>query len=83
MTYSLVTADQSVSSISYDLSVITYIYPTGQFSTTEEPGDFSEAVLNIGLGPVSLTYKDNISGGTGGYAFNEDYAYYSASVSTR
>ena len=69
-------------SISYDISAITYIYPTGQFSTTEEPGDFSEAVLNIGLGPVSLTYKDNISGGTGGYAFNEDYAYYSASVST-
>ena len=67
---------------SYDISAITYIYPTGQFSTTEEPGDFSEAVLNIGLGPVSLTYKDNISGGTGGYAFNEDYAYYSASVST-
>ena len=68
--------------ISYDLSLITYIYPSGQFSKTEEPGDFSEAILNIGLGPVSLTIKDNISGGTGGYAFNENYAYYSASVST-
>ena len=68
--------------ISYDLSLITYIYPSGQFSKTEEPGDFSEAILNIGLGPVSLTIKDNISGGTGGYAFNEDYAYYSASVSS-
>ena len=69
-------------SITYDISAITYIYPTGQFSNTEQPGDFSEAILSIGLGPVSLTYKDNISGGTGGYAFNEDYAYYSASYST-
>ena len=66
--------------ITYDISAITYIYPTGQFSNTEEPGDFSEAVLNIGLGPVSLTYKDNISGGTVGYAFDEDYAYYSVST---
>ena len=69
-------------SITYDISAITYIYPTGQFSNTEQAGDFSEAILSIGLGPVSLTIKDNISGGTGGYAFNEDYAYYSASFST-
>jgi uncharacterized protein (TIGR02001 family) len=68
-------------SITYDISAITYIYPTGQFTNTEQAGDFSEAILNIGLGPVSLTYKDNISGGTRGYAFDEDYAYYSASVS--
>ena len=60
MTYSLVTADQSVRSISYDLSVYHLYLPNRSFSNTEEPGDFSEAVLNIGLGPVSLTYKDNI-----------------------
>ena len=74
MTYSLVTADQSVRSISYDFSYHLYL-PNRSFTNTEEPGDFSEAVLNIGLGPVSLTYKDNISGGTGWLCFHEDYAY--------
>jgi uncharacterized protein (TIGR02001 family) len=30
-----------------------------------EPGELSEAVLTLGAGPVSITYMDNIAGGTG------------------
>ena len=68
-------------SISYDISYISYIYPTGQFSETEGPGDFAEVVLNVGLGPISVTYKDNVAGETGGYAFTEDYSYVSIDAS--
>ena len=68
-------------SISYDLSYISYIYPTGQFSETEKFGDFAEVVLNVGLGPVSITYKDNVAGDTGGYALPEDYSYVSIDTS--
>ncbi len=68
-------------SITYDLSYITYIYPTGAFADTEGPGDFAEAILNVGLGPISLTYKDNVAGDTGGYALPSDYSYYSVDTS--
>ena len=68
-------------SISYDLSYISYIYPTGIFSETEKFGDFAEVVLNVGLGPVSITYKDNVAGDTGGYALPEDYSYVSIDTS--
>ena len=68
-------------SISYDLSYISYIYPTGIFSETEKLGDFAEVVLNVGLGPVSITYKDNVAGDTGGYALPEDYSYLSIDTS--
>ncbi|MDB4456258.1 TorF family putative porin [bacterium] len=51
-------------SISYDISYISYIYPTGDYAETEGPGDFAEAILNVGLGPISLTYKENVAGDT-------------------
>ena len=66
---------------SYDLSYITYIYPTGGFDKTEQAGDFAEAVLNVGLGPVSITYKENVAGGTGGYSLPDDYSYVSIDTS--
>ncbi len=60
----------------YDVSLITYVYPTGAYSETDGlPGDFAEAIISLGYGPVSLTYHDNIAGDTGGYAFNTDYSY--------
>jgi len=52
-------------SITYDISYATYIYPTGDYQLSDgSPGDFAEAILNIGLGPVSLTYKENVAGDT-------------------
>ena len=69
---------------SYDLSYITYIYPTGGFDKTEQAGDFAEAVLNVGLGPVSITYKENVAGNNGSYpryALPEDYSYVSIDTS--
>ncbi len=33
------------------------------------------------LGPVSITYKDNVAGDTGGYALPEDYSYVSIDTS--
>jgi uncharacterized protein (TIGR02001 family) len=66
----------------YDISYVTYVYPTGAFFDTEgQPGDFAEIVLNLGFGPVSFTYKDNVAGDNGGYAFTKDYKYYSLDAS--
>lgn len=74
----------SIEQFSYDISYVSYIYPTGAFSETEGPGDFAEIVATIGFGPVSVTYKDNISGSdlgeAGRYAFTEDYSYLSVSA---
>ncbi len=65
---------------SYDISIVSYVYPTGQFKDTDGPGDFMEAILSIGYGPVSIVYHDNIAGDTGGYAFDEDYSYAAVSA---
>lgn len=58
----------------YDLSFWTYTYPS-QVAVDDEgnivdgplgdPGKLSEAVITLGAGPVSVTYMDNIAGGTG------------------
>ncbi|WP_018275978.1 TorF family putative porin [Teredinibacter turnerae] len=77
-----------VGAFTYDVSLISYIYPTGQFSETEGVGDFMEAIISFGVGPVSLTYHDNIAGtsdddiadGVNRYAFEEDYSYLNVSV---
>ena len=60
---------------SYDISVWNYNYPTGAGYTDGEtdPGEFSEAVVTLGVGPVSVTYMDNIASGTG-------YEYYNLSA---
>ena len=70
----------SAGEVSYDIQYVSYIYPTGGFSETDGTfGDFAEVVLSLGFGPVSFVYKDNVAGETGGYAFTEDYKYYSVS----
>ncbi|HEY6528387.1 MAG TPA: TorF family putative porin [Cellvibrionaceae bacterium] len=61
----------------YDFSLWTYAYPSAP-ETAElpdgtivpldpfnEPGELSEAVVTLGVGPVSVTYMDNIAGATG------------------
>ncbi len=76
--------------LSVDLSVWNYIYPTdgviqntfGTFSTEDGYGDLSEAVLSLGYGAVSLTYYDNIAGGSG-YTYTTlgaDFGQFSALV---
>lgn len=71
----------SVGDFSYDIGIISYIYPTGPFSETEGIGDFMEAIISLGYGPVSFTYHDNIAGSDGTepegsrYALSEDYSY--------
>jgi uncharacterized protein (TIGR02001 family) len=57
---------------SLDVSLWNYLYPTGESDV--EFGDLSELVVSFGVGPVSLSYYDNIAG-------NPGYAYYSLSGS--
>ncbi|RZA07528.1 MAG: histidine kinase [Moraxellaceae bacterium] len=57
----------------YDFSLWTYTYPSAPEADEDgfpldpfnEPGELSEAVLTLGVGPVSVTYMDNIAGATG------------------
>ncbi|MGB1158214.1 MAG: TorF family putative porin [Porticoccaceae bacterium] len=51
----------SVGSISYDIGLATYVYPT----SGGEPGDLSELIISLGTGPVSVTLYDNIAGDSG------------------
>ncbi len=56
---------------SVDLSIWNYNYPTGPSEI--DPGDLSEVVLTLGVGPVAFSYYDNVAGGTG-------YNYYTLSA---
>jgi uncharacterized protein (TIGR02001 family) len=56
----------------YDFSLWTYAYPSQKdpvtsnpIDTFAEPGKLSEAVITLGVGPVSVTYMDNIAGNSG------------------
>lgn len=75
----------SFGEFNFDISVISYNYPTGVFGgagfdTEGSPGDFMEAIIALGYGPVTFKYYDNIAGETGGYAPSEDYTYMSLSA---
>lgn len=59
--------------ISYDVSYIAYTYPVGD---AEE--DFSEVILSVGYGPVSLTYAPTVGKEASGS--NQDDAYMSLSA---
>ena len=65
---------------SYGVTLVSYIYPSGPYKETEGPGDFMEAIVSLGYGPVSFSYYDNIAGETGGYAPSEDYTYMTLSA---
>src|SRR5690606_12506823 len=76
---------KSFGDFNFDISVISYNYPTGVFGgagfgTDGSPGDFMEAIIALGYGPVTFKYYDNIAGDTGGYAASEDYTYMSLSA---
>jgi uncharacterized protein (TIGR02001 family) len=71
-----------VSGFKYDLSLWNYMYPSSEEGPTNGMDDFgglTDAVLTLGVGPVSFSYYDNIAGGgeLGGATGNE---YYTLSV---
>jgi len=57
---------------SVDLSVWTYEYPADDGSY-DDLGNLSEVILTVGVGPVSVSYYDNIAGSSG-------YTYITAGV---
>jgi len=79
----------AVGDFNYDISYITYVYPTGQFQEVEGIGDFAEIIGKVGYGPVKVFLNYNVSGasksdylnGVARYAFPEsDYMYYGISA---
>lgn len=79
----------AVGSFNYDISYISYIYPTGQFREVEGPGDFAEIIAKIGFGPVKFFINHNVAGtdesdvaaGVARYAFYKgEYNYYGISA---
>lgn len=63
--------------LSYDVGLVNYVYPTGDFQATEgSVGDFIEAYISLGMGPVSVTHYMNLESGEGyGPADSADYNY--------
>lgn len=63
-----------VGAFSYDVSIWNYIYPNGG-SQEDGFGDLSEIILSVGLGPVSVSWYENIATPEGS-ATDESYRYY-------
>ncbi|MCW8195513.1 histidine kinase [Proteobacteria bacterium 005FR1] len=72
---------------SVGLSAISYVFP--RFPIEPDPsipnqgndiGDWVEAALTLGWGPLSFTYFDTIEAKEGSYALGEDYSYFTASA---
>jgi hypothetical protein len=63
---------------SYGLAIVSYVYPTDPLDT--DIGDYVEAILTLGYGPVSFSYYDNIESEPGTYAPGEDYSYFTISA---
>jgi uncharacterized protein (TIGR02001 family) len=62
--------------VTLDLSVWNYNYPTGAGYTPDgetDFGDLTDVVLSVGIGPVAVTYYDNVAGAT-------EYEYYTVSA---
>ncbi|ABD79495.1 TorF family putative porin [Saccharophagus degradans] len=66
-----------VGDFSYDVSLWSYVYPTGAGYLDDEDtaeleetniGDLMDAVISVGYGPVALTYYGNVEGA-------DDYSY--------
>lgn len=68
---------------SVDLAAVSYVYP--RYSDPSLPsqgndiGEWVEAILTLGYGPVSFSYFDTVDAKEGSYAFGEDYSYFTAS----
>lgn len=64
-----------VGGVSVDLSVWNYVYPGAGAAgdNGDDYGDFSEVILGLGLGPVSLTIADNVAGASGSVYYAVGY----------
>lgn len=83
----------AVGSFNYDISYISYMYPTGAYRETEGLGDFAEIIGKVGFGPVKFFLNYNVAGASKAesdacyqfgdctrYAFPEgEYMYYGIS----
>jgi len=66
-----------VGAFTYDISVWNYLYPNG--GTQEDQfGDLTEVILSFGVGPLSVSWYENIATPEGG---NEEYRYYTVGFS--
>jgi hypothetical protein len=45
----------AVGDFTYDISYISYIYPTGAYREVEGIGDFAEVIAKVGYGPVKFS----------------------------
>jgi uncharacterized protein (TIGR02001 family) len=56
----------SAGAFSYDVSLISYMYPTGAFKAEETFGKFAESVVKLGFGPVGFSWNHNLAGASKG-----------------
>lgn len=52
----------AVGDFSYDISYITYMYPTGDYKKTETLGEFAEIIAKVGFGPIGVFLNYNVAG---------------------
>lgn len=69
---------------SFDISAVSYVYP--RFSSPDVPeqrndiGDWVEAIVTLGYGPVSVSYFETIEAADHGYSYGKDYSYFSTTA---
>jgi|SRR5690554_204875 len=69
----------------FDIAAVSYVFP--RYSSPDVPGqrndfgDWVEAILTLGYGPVSVSYFDTIEAADNGYSYGKDYSYFSTSAS--
>jgi uncharacterized protein (TIGR02001 family) len=67
-----------------DLAAVSYVFP--RYSSPDLPGqgndigEWVEAVLTMGYGPVSFSYFETVEAKDTSYALGEDYSYFTASA---
>lgn len=61
----------------FDLAAVSYIYPNSPDPGMDDTdfGDWIEAILTVGYGPVSFAYYETVEAEENTYAFSEDYNY--------
>lgn len=68
----------------FDIAAVSYVFP--RYSSPDVPdqrndiGDWVEAILTLGYGPVSVSYFDTIEAHEHGYSYGKDYSYFSTSA---
>lgn len=64
----------------FDISAVSYVYPSEPSPLEDisetEVGDWVEAIVNVGYGPVSFSWFETLEAEEGTYALGEDYRYY-------